>query len=257
MLPPFSGDDKLNEHGTDRQRDDASGQPPQNAKTLADDEFPHDLRIGDHAHHHEHNRYRYHAVNHRCPIQRLDRVDSAACAGMALVNALAGTRNELHLAYAQLNLAAAWLAMDDVAQALGVARAGWPLGLRFELQPYWADYLALIAMLEGRPRTSARLAGYADIGYAGREQDRAHNETAAIERARVLARTALGDAEFERLYVNGGALQDGEIATLAFATEDSVGATVRADFVWVATANRGVARPPSSLRNCLALCALR
>jgi hypothetical protein len=33
----------------------------------------------------------------------------------------------------------------------------------------------------------------------------------------------LGDAEFERLYVNGGALQDGEIATLAFATEDSVG----------------------------------
>jgi len=32
---------------------------------------------------------------------------------MALVNALAGTRNELHLAYAQLNLAAAWLAMDD------------------------------------------------------------------------------------------------------------------------------------------------
>ena len=126
-----------------------------------------------------------------------------------------------------------------------------------ELQPYWADYLALIAMLEGRPRTSARLAGYADIGYAGREQDRAHNETAAIERASVLARTALGDAEFERLYVNGGALQDGEIATLAFATEDSVGATVRADFVWVATANRGVARPPSSLRNCLALCALR
>ena len=148
---------------------------------------------------------------------------AAACAGMALVNALAGTRNELHLAYAQLNLAAAWLTMDDVAQALAVAQAGWPLGLRFELQPYWADYLALMAMLEGRPRTAARLAGYADAGYAGREQDRAHNETAAIERARALARTALGDAEFDRLSVNGGALQDGEIATLAFATEDSVG----------------------------------
>ena len=80
-----------------------------------------------------------------------------------------------------------------------------------------------MAMLEGRPRTAARLAGYADAGYAGREQGRAHNETAAIERARALARTALGDAEFDRLSVNGGALQDGEIATLAFATEVSVG----------------------------------
>ena len=257
MLPPFSGDDKLNEHGTDRQRDDASGQPPQNVKTLADDEFPHDLRIGDHAHHHEHNRYRYHAVNHRCPIQRLDRVDSAACAGMALVNALAGTRNELHLAYAQLNLAAAWLAMDDVAQALGVARAGWPLGLRFELQPYWADYLALIAMLEGRLRTSARLAGYADVGYAGREQDRATMRPLPSSELAYWPARPWAMRNSSACTSMAAHCRTGKSLPWPLRRKIVSGATVRADFVWVATANRGVARPPSSLRNCLALCALR
>ena len=78
---------------------------------------------------------------------------------MTLVTALTGTRNEYGLAYAQINLAAAWLALDDIAKAHALAQIGWPLGLRFGLQPYWADYLALLAALEARPRAAARLSG--------------------------------------------------------------------------------------------------
>ncbi len=148
--------------------------------------------------------------------------DAAAAArnGAALVAALAGTRKELALAYAQLNLVAAWLALDDIAQARAVAQTGLPLGLSFELQPYWADYLALLAALERRPRAAVRLAGYADAGYAARKQGRALNEATAIERARALGLAALTEAELESLLAEGAKLRDEGMAVLAFATED-------------------------------------
>jgi hypothetical protein len=84
-----------------------------------------------------------------------------------------------------------------------------------------SDYPALLAALEGRTRTAALLAGYADAAYAARDLARHPLEAAARERGHALARAALGDATFDRLLTEGRALCDDQIAPLAFATEDA------------------------------------
>jgi hypothetical protein len=84
------------------------------------------------------------------------------------------------------------------------------------MQPYWADYFALLAVLEGRAADAARLAGFADAAYARNEDERQSNEIAAIERARTLTRAALGEAEAVRLQAEGARCSDGEAAALAF-----------------------------------------
>jgi len=144
----------------------------------------------------------------------------AARAGVALIESLAGGRDERALAYARLNLSAAYLALDDAAAARSVLQAGWNGAAAFHAQPFYADYMALLAALEGRPRASARLIGYADVGNAplGPRQS---NEAAAIERATRLARAALQATEFERLRDQGSALRDADVAALAFASEDA------------------------------------
>ena len=144
----------------------------------------------------------------------------AARSGAALVATLQGTRHEYSLAYARLNLCAAWLALDDGAQARSVAQAAWPQAVVFELQHYAAVYLALLAALEARPRTAARLVGYAEATYAAREEAPETNEAAAMARACTLARAALGDAGFAGLHAEGAALADTDITALAFGSED-------------------------------------
>lgn len=141
----------------------------------------------------------------------------AAQSGAELVAALHGTRDEYSLAFARLNLCAAWLALGDCAQAREAAHAAWPQARAFELQHYAAAYLALLAALEDRPDTAARLLGYAEAVYGARHEAREANEAGAIERAATLARHALGDAAFAQAHAHGAALRDPEIAALAFA----------------------------------------
>ncbi len=145
---------------------------------------------------------------------------AAAASGTALVGALEGSRDEYSLAFARLNLFAAWLAQDDRVQARSVAQAAWPQAMVFELQHYCAGYLALLAALEARPRAAARVLGYAEAIYAAREETRETNEAAALARAQALARAALGDAGFERLHAEGARLRDADIAALGFGEED-------------------------------------
>ncbi len=135
--------------------------------------------------------------------------------GVALVAFLADGREERALAYGRLNLSAALLALDQHEQARQHLRAGWAQAPLFELQPFIADYLALLAALEGRCNAAARLAGYADAGNA-RVGQRQPNEEAAIARAVQLVRTALGNGEYERLHSEGATMRDGDIAGLAF-----------------------------------------
>ncbi|HSB25001.1 MAG TPA: winged helix-turn-helix domain-containing protein [Burkholderiaceae bacterium] len=144
--------------------------------------------------------------------------DAAAAvrSGTALVAALQGTRHELSLAFARINLCAACLAVGDTAQARAVALAMWPHAVLFELQQSAATYLALLAALEQRPHAAARLLGYAEATYAARADPRESNETAAATRVQALARPALGDAALERLLAEGAALGDGDVAALAF-----------------------------------------
>lgn len=58
-------------------------------------------------------------------------------------------------------------------------------------------------MLESRAEAAAQLAGYADAANEHDSPGRQPNEQAAIERAKTLARAALGDKRFERLHHEG------------------------------------------------------
>jgi predicted ATPase/DNA-binding winged helix-turn-helix (wHTH) protein len=145
----------------------------------------------------------------------------AARSGVEFVAGLQGTRNEYSLAYARLNLCAAWLALDDCPQARPVVHAAWPQSIAFELQHYAAVYLALLAALERRPRAAARLLGYAEVTYAARQEARETNEAVAATRAESLARTALGDREFQLQHAEGTALRDEDIPAIAFARDDA------------------------------------
>ena len=157
-------------------------------------------------------------------------MDAELAAGNAAEAARLGTqhlaesvhsRQELATIFVRANTLAAWLAMNDCMQARAVAQPGWAKAPHFRMQYTFADYLALLAALEGRPRCAARLVGYADACWAALGVERQLNENAALERAVAQARPPLVEAEFDRLRAEGRALRDDEIAGLAFATEDS------------------------------------
>ena len=147
---------------------------------------------------------------------------AAARAGEALVAALQGTRHEFTLSLARLNLCAACLALDDRDRASEVAQALWPQAVFFEWPHYAASYLALLAVLEGRPRAAARLLGYAEAVYAARQEDSlSTNEAAATERTRAMLAKMLGERNMARLRAEGATLREADIAGLAFAGEDA------------------------------------
>src|SRR5207344_1106676 len=95
---------------------------------------------------------------------------AAATTGRALVARLVAGRDEYHLTLARLNLCAALLALDAVAEARPVAEAGWRHAKRFKLQFGWADYLALLTALERRTAAAARLCGYSIAAYGRLEE---------------------------------------------------------------------------------------
>jgi predicted ATPase/DNA-binding winged helix-turn-helix (wHTH) protein len=143
---------------------------------------------------------------------------AAATIGKDLVASLERARDEHTLTSARAVLAAALLALGDCAQARLVAQAGWPKAARFDMQPEWADYLALLAALEVRPQVAAQLMGYSDAAYRALDAGREGNAAVAVDRARALVLAALGPAEYDRLHAEGAALRDADIAPLAFGT---------------------------------------
>ena len=85
--------------------------------------------------------------------------EAAVRTGLALVAQLEGTREEQELAHARLNLCAAFLSLDQLQPARRTAVLGWKMAERFGMQAWWADYLALLAALDGRPQAAALAAG--------------------------------------------------------------------------------------------------
>lgn len=151
------------------------------------------------------------------------RIDAAIRRGVALEAQLRGTRNLSVLPFAALNLTAAWLAKGDAAPARVLARTYWPMAQQFDMQAYWADYLALMAALEGRPAAAARLLGYGDAGYHAKAYTREVNEARAAQRAEQLSAAQLGRTAFDRLRAAGAALRDDDVTALAFAEQDTTG----------------------------------
>jgi predicted ATPase len=145
---------------------------------------------------------------------------AAVRSGAALVEWLRGTRHEYALTFARINLMAALLAVDDCAQAHPIAQAAWAKAPAFDVQHATAAYLALLAALERRPCAAAQLVGYSEAMYAARGEVRDANETAATNRARTFASTALGKALFERWCAAGVKLRDAQIQAIAFSAAD-------------------------------------
>ena len=140
--------------------------------------------------------------------------------GLELVARLQGTRFRRALNVAHLNVMEAWLANDNPAEARALALKGWPEAIRHGWKGSWADCLSLLAALETRPRASALLRGFAEAQYAGLERKREVAEGITIERAERITREALGDAQYERLVMEGKVLRDPEMAGVAFAEAD-------------------------------------
>jgi predicted ATPase/DNA-binding winged helix-turn-helix (wHTH) protein len=149
------------------------------------------------------------------------RVDEAIACGVALEARLRGTRQLAALPAARLNLTAALLFKNEPAQARVFALDGWPQALQLAWQPYWADYLALLAATEGRLRAATRLLGYADARYLANASTREINEARAARRVGELTAEGLEPHELERLKAAGRALRDDEVAAQAFATADA------------------------------------
>ena len=147
-------------------------------------------------------------------------VDEAIRIGTQTLERLATTRDEWSRSIIQSNLAIAYLGLDDTVRARPLLEAVWPLAERWNMCAQCADLPPLLAALEGRVHTAARLSGYADAAVAQRALFRHPLEAAARERARELSSAALGDSLFRRLESEGAALHDGQIAALAFGTED-------------------------------------
>ena len=148
-------------------------------------------------------------------------MDDAVRHGLAVEMRLRGSRQQYSLAFARMNLTGAWLAKDAVAKARAMVSMGLPLAAQAFLLHVWADYLALLAVLEGRPHTAARLLGYGDAIHTAHNLVRQTNEARAAERAERLAREQLDDADFERLKSEGADLRDEDISALALDAQDS------------------------------------
>ncbi|HSW27247.1 MAG TPA: hypothetical protein VLJ62_31110, partial [Burkholderiaceae bacterium] len=146
---------------------------------------------------------------------------AAAQLGERMLEQLAGTRDEYSRMLVRCNLALAYLALDDSGRARALLQAAWPAARQFNLQVLVSDSPALLAALEARPRTAARLAGHAEAAYTARGIICHPMEVAVRERTHALARAQLGDATFERLLAEGRGLRDEQVAALAFAAEDS------------------------------------
>ncbi len=141
--------------------------------------------------------------------------DAAVRTGLALVAQLEGTREEQELAHARLNLCAAFLALDQLQPACRTAALGWKTAERFGMQAWWADYLALLAALDGRPQAAALLLGFADAAYERTQDHREPNEAAAAARVRQRLGASQRDEDTAALRAAGALLPEAAVAALA------------------------------------------
>jgi len=169
--------------------------------------------------------YRMASVNYTNLLIELGRADDALAFGLPLLGRLQGTRQVWGLDLLQANLTAAWLALGRAPEARALARAAWSQRALVESQPSWADHLAWLAGLEGRPRDAARLVGHADALYALRRHTRQGVELQSHAQALALAGAALEQVEVARLRAEGAALDDDAAKRVAFADQEENVAT--------------------------------
>ena len=144
--------------------------------------------------------------------------------GLPLLKQLQGTRNETALGICRRAVVAALLANDDLTRARPLAQAGWrqdAARVLLQVHTAWPDLLALLAALESRPRTAAKLLGWSDAGWARSGRERGPVSLAVNRRAESIARGALGDETFAQLRQEGALLRWEDVDAIAFAGDSS------------------------------------
>ena len=115
------------------------------------------------------------------------------------------------------------MAHGDLDRARPLAQIGWRQAAYIPLLAHaaWPDLLALLAALEGRPRTAAKLLGAGDAGWARAGRRPGATTRAVEERATSMVIATLGDEAFARLRREGNVLHGEDIGAIAFATDDT------------------------------------
>jgi predicted ATPase/DNA-binding winged helix-turn-helix (wHTH) protein len=142
--------------------------------------------------------------------------------GLPLLEQLQGTRNETALALCRHAVLYALLVHDDLVRARSLAQVGWRQAARFPQLAHaaWPDLLALLAALERRHRTAAKLLGVGDAGWARTGRQRGPTTLRIVQRAESLTVRALGGEAFAHLRREGALLRSEDVAAIAFAVED-------------------------------------
>ncbi len=141
---------------------------------------------------------------------------AAAAYGWRLLDELRDSRDALGLLMVRVNLGAALIELDDLPGARSMFDAAWRTARLFGRHGECADYLALIAALDGRWLPAAALMGYADAVYARRGTERWPVEMEIRDRAARLTGAALGASELQRRVNEGTRVADIEIDAIAF-----------------------------------------
>lgn len=134
---------------------------------------------------------------------------------------LRGSRDRHAFSILCMNLSAALLACDRIAEARAIIAEAWPLAPALSMQSRWLDYLALLAALEGRCADAAALLTRADADYRAKGERRERHQQRAHERAAALAAAGLHAAALERARAAGRCLSDREAGALGLAPSTS------------------------------------
>jgi hypothetical protein len=150
------------------------------------------------------------------------RTSEVLAEGLPLLKQLQGTRNETALGICRRAIVTALLAHDDVGRARPLAQIGWRQAARFPMLAHavWPDLLALLAALERRPRTAAKLLGVGDTGWARTGHQPGATTRGVLQRAESIAADALGNETFTHLRREGALLRSEDVDAIAFAVED-------------------------------------
>lgn len=134
---------------------------------------------------------------------------------------LRGSRDRHAFSILCMNLSAALLACDRIAEARAIIAEAWPLAPALSMQSRWLDYLALLAALEGRYTDAAALLTRADADYRAKGERRERHQQRSHERAAALAAAGLDAAALERARAAGRCLSDREAGELGLAPSTS------------------------------------
>ena len=138
----------------------------------------------------------------------------AVRSGRQLLALLQDGRRESMKTFAQLNLLAAHLALDDLAPARQIVHELWGAASAARVPSWCVDLLALLAALEGRWAAAGHLLGASDARYIAMGEQRQANEQRALERCLALLRTAGHEALLADWRAAGKALSDAELVNL-------------------------------------------